>query len=428
MSMAGLRPEQGPPLSIPASFFLTAPLAVIAAGALLVAGGSALLWTRFAGGTAALVHLGTLGLLASVMLGALYQMIPVVAGATVPGARAAHGVHAGLVLALGALVYGFAAEQRLALLAGASLLSLVFLAFLIPIAVALARAPVKGPTVAGMRVAVAGLLLVVSLGVWLGHLRGSGVPSPRYPSVLAAHLSTGLVVWVGGLISGVSFQVVPMFYLTPSFPRWQSHGLVALFATALAGVSLALVLGASPTWVSLAVLPGAAAAWGLHPLATLLAIARRRRKRPDASLWFWKAGLGAALAALPCAGLALFADDSRWPVLFGWLVLWGWAAMIVHGMLGRILPFLVWFHRFSKRVGLEPVPSMKQLLPERYPRVGFALHAATLLFGVAALASGASLLARATGVGLVLTGVAMAASLGRVLIYGAGFGRAKTST
>lgn len=418
MSMGSLRPEQGPPLGIPASFFATAPLGVLGAGALLIAGGSSLLWTRFAGATAALVHLGTLGLLGSVMLGALYQMIPVVAGAPVPLARAAHGVHAGWVLAVSALVWGFAAEQRTALVVGASLLSLVFLAFLVPTGVALARAPVTGPTVAGMRVAVLGLLLVVVLGVWLGHLRGSGVPSPRYPGVLAAHVSAGLVVWIGGLIAGVSFQVVPMFYLTPAFPRWQTHGLVAGFALALAGLVLALVLGASPTVTTLAALPGALAAWALHPICTLVAIARRRRKRPDASLRFWKAGLGAALAALPSAALALFGDDSRWPVLFGWLVLWGWAGLIVHGMLGRIVPFLVWFHRYSKRVGLEPVPSMKQLLPERYQRLGFAAHLCTLLLGIAALASGLDPLARATGVGLVLTGLALGATVLRPLAHG----------
>lgn len=54
--------------------------------------------------------------------------------------------------------------------------------------------------------------------------------------------------------------------------------------------------------------------------------------------------------------------DPRWQVLFEWVAIWGWAGLIMQGMLSRIVPFLVWFHRFSARVGLEPVPSMRSML------------------------------------------------------------------
>lgn len=422
-SMAALRPEQGPPLAIPASFFVTAPLAVMTAGVLLSLGGVSLLWTRFAGGTAALAHLGTLGLLGSVMLGALYQMLPVVAGAPVPGLRAAHAVHALFVTALSLMVWGLWAAERTLVVAGATLLSLALLGFLLPVSLALARTAVAGPTVTGMRLAVLGLGLVVGLGLWLGYTRGSGGASPAYPSVVIAHLTLGLVAWVGGLIAAVSFQVVPMFYLTPPAPRWVTSASSAAMALTLAGLTVALVLRASPGHTALAALPGALSAWLLHPLATLVAIARRRRKRADPSLTFWRVGLVCGLASLPCAGLALYADDSRFGVLFGWVVVWGWAALIVHGMLGRIVPFLVWLHRFSKRVGLEPVPSMKQLLPDALPRAGLALHVTTLCLGVAALATGLDPLARATGVGLLATGAAMLLTLLRPLLH-----RARAST
>ncbi|MBI3201825.1 MAG: hypothetical protein HYZ29_09810 [Myxococcales bacterium] len=415
MSMAGLRPEQGPPLAIPASFFLTAPVAVIVAGALLAAQGSSLLLTRFAGTTVALAHLGTVGLMASVMIGALYQMIPVVAGAPVPLVRAAHAVHAGLVLAVAALAWGFASETRVAVVGGAGLLSLVFMLFLGPVALALSRAPVRGPTVAGMRIAVLGLALVVALGVWLGHARGSGVPSPRYASLQLVHLTTGLVIWIGGLIAGVSFQVVPMFYLAPTFPRAVTTTLVSGFGLGLAAMVAAPIARVSPDQVALGALPAALAAWLVHPLATLWMIRRRRRKRPDVSLAFWKAGLVSALGLVPGSVLVVLSDDLRLPVAFAWLALWGWGAMIVHGMLGKIVPFLVWFHRFSKRVGTAPVPSMKQLLPDRLPRIGFWLHLLTLLLGLAAIATGVDVIARVTGLGLCATGAAMFVSVLRPL-------------
>jgi hypothetical protein len=94
----GLQLSQAPPLSIPASFFLTAPVALVAAGILLMTLGSLALTTAWALPTLMLTHLGTLGFLSAVMLGALYQMTPVVAGSPVPGIRAAHAVHLCLVV------------------------------------------------------------------------------------------------------------------------------------------------------------------------------------------------------------------------------------------------------------------------------------------------------------------------------------------
>jgi len=85
--MEGLRTDQAPPLTIPASFFLLAPLSMMAAGALLAAHGQDLLASRWLPAAMAATHLGTLGFLGAIMLGALYQMIPVVAGAPREQAR-----------------------------------------------------------------------------------------------------------------------------------------------------------------------------------------------------------------------------------------------------------------------------------------------------------------------------------------------------
>ena len=92
-----------------------------------------------------------------------------------------------------------------------------------------------------------------------------------------------------------------------------------------------------------------------------------------------------------------------------------WAGLTVHGMLTRIIPFLLWFHRFSRLVGLAPVPPMNRLLPERTARISLGLHLATLLLGLAAIASGWSWLARGTGVLLLATGIALGTGLWRAV-------------
>ena len=426
MRTAGLHLEQAPPLAIPLSFFLTAPLAVAAAGAVLIRSGAAALVSGWSPTTLAIAHLGTLGLLGMVMLGALYQMTPVVAGSPVPRVRVAHAVHALLGLGIGGLVVGIGRGAGGIVLAGVTALVAAFLLFLGPVGVALARAPTRNATVSGMRAALASLLLTVALGAWmaLGHA-GLGFPGPR-PLWLQVHLCVGLLGWVGGLISAVSWQVLPMFYLTPPVSR----GLQRAVQTSLAvGVLLpvaVLVLdaygvaprgGASAGFIAgLAALPAVAAVWVLHPLSSLAGLRGRRRRRVDASLHFWRTGLALALVTGPAAAAALLLPEPRWGLLLGWLAVWGWAGAIVHGMLTRIVPFLVWFHRFAPLVGTLEVPSARGLLPDRWTRLGFGLHLASVVAGVAAILTGADALARLTGLLLLATAASLAHSLVRVAL------------
>jgi hypothetical protein len=87
----------------------------------------------------------------------------------------------------------------------------------------------------------------------------------------------------------------------------------------------------------------------------------------------------------------------------------------MHGMLSRIVPFLVWFHRYSARVGLEPTPSMRSLLPQNKIKTGFVLHMSSVVLGVIAILSQSDWLARLTGLLLVATAISLASMLLHVL-------------
>lgn len=411
MQTQGLRLEQAPPLGIPLSFFLTAPVGIAAAGALLAYFGSALLATRIASATAAWVHLGTLGFIGCVMLGALYQMIPVVAGAAVPGVRSARLVHVFFVAGIAGLVLGLLTGSHRVLASGALALTLALTLFIAPVSIALWRAPTKTPTVLGMAVATAGLAGVVCLGGAMALARSGTVSVAQYPFWMQVHLGFGFIVWIGGLIVSVSFQVVPMFYLAPALQQRTQRLLVAMVLCTLCGLGVGIAAGAGSTPIALAAAPGAVTIWCVHPLLTLDSLRKRRRKRADPSLWFWRAGLLAGLAAGAMGAAALLGDDPRFALSFGWLVLWGWAGSIVHGMLTRIVPFLVWFHRFSSLVGLVTVPPMRKLLPERLTQLAFVAHSATLGLGLVAIASQHSVLARLTGAALMVTAVLLLAQL-----------------
>jgi len=146
-------------------------------------------------------------------------------------------------------------------------------------------------------------------------------------------------------------------------------------------------------------------------------LAQKKRRRSDESLLFWRAGLVLAPVVLFAATAAIWFDDPRLPILFGWLAIWGWAGLIVHGMLTRILPFLVWFHRFAHLAGLAPIPPMRRLLPDKLARAGFIAHLTTLLLGVWAILALSGWAARLTGVGLCVTGILLVYALIYTLRY-----------
>ena len=418
----GLALDQAPPLSIPGSFFLLAPVGIGAAGVLLLLLGAGPLGSGGRPGSAALAHLGTLGVIGSVMLGALYQMAPVIAGAPVPAIRMAHAVHGAWVLGIAALVAGFLTGRPWLFEAATLALGGALLAFVGPVAAGLARAPNRTWTVQGMRVAVAGLVVVALLGLAFASLRAGRPMATELPGFDLArwrvgHLGLGLTAWIGALLAAVSWQVLPMFYLAPEVPkRGQAVVFLGALGTLLAVVAV-LLAGGSRGALWLALSPGALAAWIVHPGLSLPRIRARQRKRRDETARAWMAALACGPAAALCAGGAVLGADPRWGVAFLWLAVWGWAGFAVHGMLCRIVPFLVWFHRLSPLVGKVPVPPVRGLMPQDRIRQALGAHALSLVLGLCAIATGWDSVGRLAGLALLLTAALLGRNLVAVLVF-----------
>ena len=414
---AGLSLEQAPPLAIPAGFFLLAPVAVAAAGGLLLFKGAGPLASGGTPGSGALAHLGTLGFLGSVMLGALYQMIPVVAGSPVPVVRLAHVVHGLWALGVALLVAAFLVGTSALWLGAGAALGGALVGFCGPVGLALAKAPSPTWTRTGMRVAVLTLAVAASLGLAFVALRGAGWMPPGYHPLTwkTAHLGLGLSTWVGGLMIAVSWQVLPMFYMAEEVQPRVRAGITLCAGATLVLVPAALLSGGGRGLVIGALVPAAIAAWLLHPLFVIPSLRARRRKRRDESLTGW-------LAALSCApltgGLALAAvlwPSPRLGVAFVVLAVWGWAGFALHGMLCRIVPFLVWFHRLSPHIGEVPVPPMRKLLSQERIRRALMAHGLSLVLLLGAVALGSDLVARGAGLALVATAALLGANLVSVL-------------
>jgi len=383
--------EQAPPLSVPLRFFLSVPLFGMLAAGLLLWAGDAALASRWSGITLALTHLLVLGVLGMAMLGAMFQMLPVLAGVRVLRPVLVGGLcHALLLPGTLLLTAGFLGAGRMAFVGAVLLLGGGFVLFLAVIGAGLLRTPHPADGVRGMRWTVLALGLTVALGVLLGLGHASlGVPLWR-GAAADLHLAWGLLGWVALLVAVVAWQVVPMFQMTPPYPSVLRRWLAPVTVGLLGAWSLLRLLG-WPGQALLLVLLAVCVA--TTAVTTLRLLGQRRRKVMDASLPYWRLGMGALLLAAVTALLG------EWVVLPGGLLppllpavlfIAGFALSVMSGMLGKIVPFLVWLH-LQQRIAALPAgagrlpPNMKAILPDAAVRRHFRCHSLALAMLLAGL-------------------------------------------
>ena len=401
--------DAAPAFSTPLRFFLTAPLFGIAAGLLLLLAPE-LLVSRWTPGALALTHLIAAGFMLNVMFGALFQVLPVVAGAVLPMPGSAPKiVHAGLSTGAASLAWGLGAGSPIFLTMSVVLLGVTLTIFLMAAAHGLRRAPIAQATPRDLRLALVGLGLATSLGMALASTLAGGLSLP-IATFVKLHVGWA---WVGGsgmLLAATSWVVVPMFQITPKYPSWLTRHWALVTGGALVVWSGAVLAGLSLIEFGLVVvLAGLCATFAI---TTLQLQRQSRRAAPDSTTRAFQFAMVSLIGGVACVVAAHRADDELLPVLAGILILHGGFVGAMIGMLYKIVPFLAWLH--ISQQGLK-APNMKKLQPDGPVRRHLIAHAVAL----AALLLGAlttnALLARASGVLVMLEFALLLANLLAVL-------------
>jgi hypothetical protein len=218
----------------------------------------------------------------------------------------------------------------------------------------------------------------IAFGLMLAHGYANGSLLP-YDKLATVHINLSLGGWVLLLIIGVSYQVVPMFQLTPNYPKWLGASLTPAIFIVLVLNLFSLLPESRPHWVAIA---GQSMFWflaGCFAVATLKMQSKRRRRVADATLSFFRMGMLALLcAALFALASLFFPAIDRLVTLSAVLFILGFAMSLINGMLYKIVPFLVWFHLFRGGVK-RGVPNMKEIIPELWMWRHLWLHRGTLL-------------------------------------------------
>ena len=413
---ARISTAQSPPLGLVAPFFLIAPLGLIAGGLLIASHDAAAFIAINHPHTVAITHAVILGWLTTTIMGATYQLGPVVLGGqllSVPLGRVHLILHAGSVAWF---IWSLFYWERLAMVGAATGLVISFLLYLVNAGTAVKRGNRWTLSRAYVAVALGFLVVTAAFGaLWVGsHYEGWFVITP---GKLSAHAHLGLVGWLAVMVMGVSYQLVPLFsVVNRAKPRF---GWAALALTVGSLVLFAAVIFTDPPAAlrvpAAMLLAAGPLLWAADILRLLRARSRRKLdiqgRATLLSLAFL--ALTAVLGVTAASGTPLVSDREPARLLLAYAAagIFGFAGSPLIGNSYKVLPFLIWFHRYRVLVGHSPVPLVDDIYSSHAAHAVLGLHTLAVLTLIAAALLGQLVLLQLGGVLLALGAAGHALSM-----------------
>jgi len=338
-------------------------------------------------GHLAQIHLLLAGFVCLTIMGAMTQFVPVWSGVELHSRRLAAGQLPLAAVGFAGLAGGFATGVPAVLPVAGILAVLGVLVFVYNLGRTLRAAQWDVTTVhfalaLGFFVALAGAGLALALDRSVGLLPVAGVG--RFDLVMA-HATLAVFGVVLTTVAGALAQLAPMFTQAPD-----SRISDALQRAETGGYPVGVALLTTGRLLDVAVVArvgGLLVAAGLGAVAAILA----RRLGSARTEWTPMLTRYAAVAVAlglwtPLAGRAWLAAPLDYGLLFGGpapgrLLLAGGIGFVVLGTLYHVVPFIVWVHRYSDRLGFEDVPMIDDLYDGRVAAADGVLFAvAAVLF------------------------------------------------
>jgi len=374
VELNGLSIDQAPPISAPVRFYITAPLFAILAGFLIFFSDSNILMNRYALDSIVITHALTIGFLGFIMLGSLTQMLPVLAGAVIPKvslvAKISH-----LLLSFGTIFMLLGLKFENTLLDTFAIIFLLGGFTLIISVIVYGISTVKNfnATVKAMATSLVFATFTIIMGAFLlyTYVDNSLI---EYRNIVAnIHSVWGIFGFAGILIIGVTFQVLPMFYVAPKFKQFCkkrvvvliSFGLMIWFFTSVYFEEYSLL---GKAWIALFFWAFATTVW--------MKLSRRRRPISDVTVWYWRS----ASVFLTLGSFLWIFDEyfkHEYIVMVAVLLGGGFILSIMIGMLYKIIPFLVWFH--LNAMGYMSIPTMNEMIDKKLAKIQFTLFIVSLV-------------------------------------------------
>jgi hypothetical protein len=364
-------------------------IALPAFGVLLVVAAPALAAGRYESlQVFAATHVATLGWVTMTIMGAAMQMAPALLGGRVKGERTVPGLYVLFTAGAATMVAGFARGAFSVVAAGGIAVNAAAWWFLVLVISAfLSAGPRRSIISPHIPAAFLCFGLVLAWGTVLAlNLRWAFWPG-LFPAArgLTVHLALGLGGWVGLIVVGTFYRLVPLVHgARVADPR---RGWAILVCGVLSIGSMAAGVWAPRPALLRAAAVLAAVSLVLFSAEVRHVLTHRRVRTPDLNVVHWYA-VAVWSAVLAAAGVAWGlgwprGDPPRFFEAAVVLFLLGWVAQAILGQLYKVTPFLMWYYRAT----IPDVLAIPRQAAPYNPRVGRSALALSN-GGVAGLAAG----------------------------------------
>ncbi len=305
------------------------------------------------------VHLFLLGFVMMIIFGAMAQLVPVVLEVGHFSVDFYYLIYPLLLIGTILMAFGFYSNPIL-LSFGGIIAFISFAIFLLETFLTIKKVKKLNFVMTSVLLANIFLLFGLIIGIVLALSYGSFI-EVNILNLLKAHLYFVLIGYVGVTVMGMSLVLLPMFWLSHNF-SWKyvkialgllTVSIVLILFSAIFDIQFLLNMGYSLTLVSL----------GLYFIQIFVIYKKRVRIEKDIylkSILFSYVSLAISLLL----GLYYyFEPDINILLSLFWLAFMGFITFIITGHLYKIIPFLVWYERFSPLVGKKKVPMLADMVP-----------------------------------------------------------------
>jgi hypothetical protein len=341
------------------------------------------------------VHLFLLGFVMMVIFGAMAQLVPVVLEVGHFGVELFYAIWPLLLVGLSLMVYGFLASPATLPYGGVVVLTSMMI-FVGEIFLTIFK--VKKLTLVMKSVVISNIFLF--FGIIFGLMMAlsyAGVIDVEIDALLQAHLFAVIGGYIVLTIMGLSIVLVPMFTLAHSFS-------MRPLEIAIYGMTTSAVLAILASFFHLELVSKVAYLIAVVSISSYFSLiytlykTRPRKENDVYAISMMYAYISMMLSVTLMVVYALGGSEV-WLLAGFWTLFFGFFGFLITGHIYKIIPFLVWFEKFSPLVGKQKVPMLADMVPPKSSQ-------AQLIF---------------SGIGVVVVMVAILSQSNQLLGAGASF-------
>lgn len=379
-----LATDMAPPFVLVAHYFIAAAIFYAFSAFLLPFYGDEVNGYFLSSSIASLMHLYLLGFVMMTIFGAMYQLVPVVLEIPIFSKDFAYMQFYMFVSGILLFTFGLWDENYTQILPyGAMLIYVSMLIFIANIFLTY-RGILRWDIVAKF-ILVSNIFLLI--GTTIGFIIALNLLYGFYPDIenlVQMHIATTIFGYVIMTIMGIGMILLPMFSLSHGFKQ---TAIEISFYTIIIGLLLFL----AGTLFDTAFLKFGGVIFTTFAIFSALyqmylIFSTRIRKQND----FWAKNMMASFAILIISFLILAAavitKNDMFYLLFGFTLFFGFFTFFIVGHIYKILPFLVWYQRYSPLVGKLKVPMLNDMVKEKIADIQFWVTLTGLLLAIIAIA------------------------------------------